>query len=243
MSPDFPFLDWKPGEARFSPHKCPLPVVCLRGLSSLVLSSALSQHCPPAVSLLSLASVPPQEHDLPQTMYRNGSFLSVPFTVSFKGVSSAGICCWNEQSGAVESLLCAKFCAGHCPCLPKVLVSWGRHFFFLFGCARFSLWHVGFSGCGSWAGLPCGMWDLSSLTRGQTLVPCIGKQILNHWTTREVPGKTLLNTQNHNDHNEGALRRGTGSCLRPGLFQSAHIVQSSGCHTGPGTRWAPSNMH
>ena len=99
------------------------------------------------------------------------------------------------------------------------------------------------SGCGSWAGLPCGMWDLSSLTRDQTLVPCIGKQILNHWTTREVPGKTLLNTRNHNDHNEGALGRGTGSCLRPGLFWSAHLVQSSRCHTGPGTRWVLSNMH
>ena len=135
MSPYFPFLNWKPNEARFSPRKCPLAVVCLRKLSSLVLPSALSQHCPPAVSLLALASVLPQEHGLPQTTCRNGSFLSVPFTVSLKGVASAGICCWNEQSGAVESLLCAKFCAGHCPCLPKVLVSWGRHFFlFLWLC-------------------------------------------------------------------------------------------------------------
>ena len=31
------------------------------------------------------------------------------------------------------------------------------------------------------------MWDLSSLTRYHTHVPCIGKRILNHWTTREVP--------------------------------------------------------
>ena len=30
------------------------------------------------------------------------------------------------------------------------------------------------------------MWDLSSLTRDQTLVPSIARQILNHWTTREV---------------------------------------------------------
>ena len=30
------------------------------------------------------------------------------------------------------------------------------------------------------------MWDLSSLTRDQTHVPFIGRQILNHWTTREV---------------------------------------------------------
>ena len=31
------------------------------------------------------------------------------------------------------------------------------------------------------------MWDLSSLTRDWTHVPCIARQILNHWTTREVP--------------------------------------------------------
>ena len=30
------------------------------------------------------------------------------------------------------------------------------------------------------------MWDLSSLTRGWTCVPCIARWILNHWTTREV---------------------------------------------------------
>ena len=52
--------------------------------------------------------------------------------------------------------------------------------------------------CSTWASLllwrvgsvvvPRGMWDLSSLTRDQTRVPpCIGRQILNHWTTREVP--------------------------------------------------------
>ena len=29
--------------------------------------------------------------------------------------------------------------------------------------------------------------DLSSLTRDQTHTPCIERQILNHWTTREVP--------------------------------------------------------
>ena len=31
--------------------------------------------------------------------------------------------------------------------------------------------------------LPCGMWELSSLTRAQT--HCFGR-ILNHWTTRKV---------------------------------------------------------
>ena len=30
------------------------------------------------------------------------------------------------------------------------------------------------------------MWDLSSPTKDQTCVPCIGRRILSHWTTREV---------------------------------------------------------
>ena len=35
--------------------------------------------------------------------------------------------------------------------------------------------------------LSSGMWDFSSPPMDQTHVPCIGRQILNHWTTREVP--------------------------------------------------------
>ena len=31
------------------------------------------------------------------------------------------------------------------------------------------------------------MWELSSLTRDWTRTPCVGRQSLNHWTTREVP--------------------------------------------------------
>ena len=30
-------------------------------------------------------------------------------------------------------------------------------------------------------------WDLSSQTRDRTRVPCVGRWILNHWTTKEVP--------------------------------------------------------
>ena len=56
--------------------------------------------------------------------------------------------------------------------------------------------------CGRWAlslrrvssvvvaqGLNCptAMWDLSSPSRDQTCIPCIGRQILYHWTTRVVP--------------------------------------------------------
>ena len=33
----------------------------------------------------------------------------------------------------------------------------------------------------------------SSWTRNQTHVPCIGRQILNHWTIREVQKLVLIN--------------------------------------------------
>ena len=44
----------------------------------------------------------------------------------------------------------------------------------------------GLSGCGVWAQLPRRMWDLSSPTRDWTCVPCVARQILNYWATREV---------------------------------------------------------
>ena len=40
---------------------------------------------------------------------------------------------------------------------------------------------------------PWGMWDLSSPTRDQTHNPCIGRQSLNHWNARKVPGDLLFN--------------------------------------------------
>ena len=49
-----------------------------------------------------------------------------------------------------------------------------------------------FSSWGTQAYLPCSMWDLSSLTRDQTCISSIGRWILNHWTTREVPVHLFL---------------------------------------------------
>ena len=34
---------------------------------------------------------------------------------------------------------------------------------------------------------PCGMWDLSASTKDQTHIPCLGRQSLNPWITRDVP--------------------------------------------------------
>ena len=43
------------------------------------------------------------------------------------------------------------------------------------------------SSCGTQAYLLCSMWDLPGPHMVGTLVPCIGRQILYHWVTREVP--------------------------------------------------------
>ena len=62
-------------------------------------------------------------------------------------------------------------------------------------CAGFSLWYLLF--CRAWAlgaqasgavahGLSCPSAVESSWARNQTCVPCIGRQILNHWAIKEV---------------------------------------------------------
>ena len=38
------------------------------------------------------------------------------------------------------------------------------------------------------------MWQLSCLTKGWTRVPCFGREILNHWTTREVPANYFIHS-------------------------------------------------
>ena len=63
-------------------------------------------------------------------------------------------------------------------------------FFFSFsfsGCAGSSLWHAGISSVARGFCGPPGMCDLSFPTRDTTHVSRIGRWILNHWTTKEVP--------------------------------------------------------
>ena len=43
-----------------------------------------------------------------------------------------------------------------------------------------------------WFSYSVSIWDLSSLGRDQTSVPWIARQILNPWTTREVPPAILF---------------------------------------------------
>ena len=97
------------------------------------------------------------------------------------------------------------FCLPY-PYLNKYLYLFFLIYFYLSGCFGSQLQHSGSSlhhvesfivahrpcSCGMWAQLPYGMWDLSSPTRGRTHVPCIAWQILNHWTTREMPINIFL---------------------------------------------------
>ena len=39
------------------------------------------------------------------------------------------------------------------------------------------------------------MWDLNSLLRDRTHTLCIGRQILNHWTTQKSLAQVFLVTQ------------------------------------------------
>ena len=48
----------------------------------------------------------------------------------------------------------------------------------------------GVSSCSTRALFLWGSWDLSSLTKDQTPDPCLARQILDHWTTREVPSSS-----------------------------------------------------
>ena len=54
------------------------------------------------------------------------------------------------------------------------------------GCGVFAL-ALRFGSFCAQALLPPDTWDLISRTRNQTHAPCIGRQILKHWATREVP--------------------------------------------------------
>ena len=54
-------------------------------------------------------------------------------------------------------------------------------------CCFWAAEHVGFGSCGTQAQLPQGIWNLRSPARDWTHTSYIARQVLNHWTTREVP--------------------------------------------------------
>ena len=101
-------------------------------------------------------------------------------------------------------------------------------YIYIFGCAWSSLQSTGsrmfgFSSCIMQTYLPHGMWDLSSLTRDQTCIPCIGRQIPHHWTTRKVSSVDLTGLspafQSHNvPPSHHSLPWYMTSCVHTSLF-------------------------
>ena len=68
----------------------------------------------------------------------------------------------------------------------------------------------GLSNRGPRAWLPCGSWDPSSQVRDRTCAPYIGRRILNHWATGEVPPLPFCCLLHHWHH----LKSPCQLCLR-----------------------------
>ena len=69
--------------------------------------------------------------------------------------------------------------------------AWASHCSDFSCCREQARGPAGFSSCGTWAQLLLQHVEFSP-TRNQTHVPCVGSQILYHWTTREVRTSYLL---------------------------------------------------
>ena len=74
--------------------------------------------------------------------------------------------------------------------LPSNCDAWPSHCGGFSCCRAQALWHAGFSSYGAW-GSVARQHGESFRTRG-TRVPCINRQSVNHWTTKEVQHMCLL---------------------------------------------------
>ena len=99
----------------------------------------------------------------------------------------------------------------------------------------------GFSCCRAWAldslASVVAAHGLPSQTRNQTSVPCVARQILNHWTPREVPGPCLkLSTVYRLDL--GSLSAFRGQADLGWIFELRHLLSLTleGSLSGQGLR-------
>ena len=80
------------------------------------------------------------------------------------------------------------------------------------------------------------MWDLSSPTKDQTHVPCIGRWILNHWTIREIPPSNTLTLASRPRHLGAKMLPGVcvtpGHKLEPWDALDSHCTERWGTGTG-----------
>ena len=146
--------------------------------------------------------------------------MSLAYTICFHATSVSLCFClqhpWMERP---QTQLCflksfLSFPAQNNWCMARKSPQWDTHththilyIYYIFGCAWSSLQSTGsrmfgFSSCIMQTYLPHGMWDLRSLTRDQTCILCIGRQIPHHWATRKVPSVDLTGLspafQSHN---------------------------------------------
>ena len=70
------------------------------------------------------------------------------------------------------------------------------------------------------------MWDLSSPSRDWTCFPCTGRQILNHWTTREVLWDTWVNKIDKKKKKNNSPLMG---CLLQGGAPTLNIINHELC--------------
>ena len=80
------------------------------------------------------------------------------------------------------------------------------------------------------------MWVLSSETRDPAHTPCNGRQRLNHWTTREAPRDTFLNSQFPAPHSPcpfqfffyclGIFLKYTKYCFEEGISKDSQEIRS-----------------
>ena len=117
----------------------------------------------------------------------NSGFKCFPFIycwlcwvfVAARAFSSCG-----EQGLLSSCGTCASSCVGFLCCRAQAPGAWPS----MAACVGLGSHSAqppecGHSSHGVWAPSLHGMWDFSSHPRGQTCVPCIGRRIVNHWTT------------------------------------------------------------
>ena len=117
-------------------------------------------------------------------------FLKFLFIYLFLAVLGLGCCAWAFSSCGEQGLLFIVVC-GLLTAVASLVVEHRPQ-----ACGLQQLWLAGSRSQAQqlWCtGLVAPRHVGSSQTRARTHVPCIGRQILNHCTTRQVPAHTFLN--------------------------------------------------
>ena len=88
---------------------------------------------------------------------------------------------------------------------------------YLFGCVESQLWHAGSVVVAHRLGCPTACGILVPWSGIKPTVPCIGRQILNHWATREAPAISKLLCE---------------YCRRDQVSKCIHLAGLQGTHCG-----------